>query len=104
MQPLPRPSVSPLYSFCSVPTHRAPSFSAALRSIMAWLTGYQPEVSKSEKQLEARLVDLLAEELAENESPADQVAKNLATSATSLIDRPPIAPKRPRRLTGREDR
>ena len=74
MQPLPRPSVSPLYSFCSVPTVRQPSFSAALRSIIAWLTGRQPKVSRSEQQLEQRIVDLLAEELEENEPPA-QTAK-----------------------------
>ena len=45
--------------------HRATTeLPPALRSIIGWLTGHQPEVSKSEKQLEARLVDLLVEELA----------------------------------------
>jgi len=73
----PDSSVSPLYSFCTVPTHRVVSFSAALRSIVSWLTGRQPKASKSEVQLEQRIVDLLAEELAENEPPA----------STSLIDK-----------------
>ena len=87
MQPLPRPSVSPLYSFCSMPTHRAPSFSAALKAIIGWLRGTKPQASRSEQQLEQRIVDLLAEELAENESPAEP----------SLIDKPKLQPKRPRR-------
>jgi hypothetical protein len=92
MQPLPRPSVSPLYSFCSMPTHRAVSFSESLKAIIAWLRGTKS--SRSEEQLQARLVDRLAEELAENEPPAE----------TSRIDKPKLQPKRPRRLTGREDR
>jgi len=58
----------------AVQTVRQPSFSAALRSIIAWLTGRQPKVSRSEQQLEQRIVDLLAEELEENEPPA-QTAK-----------------------------
>ena len=97
---LPRPSVSPLPAYASLPTVRQPTFSAALRSIIGWLTGHQPEVSKSEKQLEARLVDLLAEEMAGETSLTVDGAE--ASRETSL--KPPIAPKRPRRLTGREDR
>jgi hypothetical protein len=68
-----RYSVSPLHSFVTVPTHRAQPFSATLRSIIAWLAGRQPQVSKSERQMEQRIVDLLAEELqdeAEDKSQA----------------------------------
>ena len=78
-----RYSVSPLHSFVTVPTHRAQPFSATLRSIIAWLTNRQPKVSRSEQQLEQRIVDLLAEELEENES---------------LIDKPKLQPRRPRRI------
>jgi hypothetical protein len=49
-----RYSVSPLYSFVTIPP-RPVSFSAALRSIIAWLRGVKP--SKSELQLEDRLVE-----------------------------------------------
>jgi hypothetical protein len=90
---LPHPSVSPLHSFASIPTGRQPAFNNALKAIIRWAIGRQPQPSKSEEQLQARLVDLIAAELEENEPPAE-----------SLIDKPPIAPRRPRRLTGREDR
>ena len=97
---LPRPSVSPLHSFASLPTHRAPSLSDALRSIIGWLTNRQPTPPKSEEQLEARLVDLLAEELAENgETSLDETKQD-----GDHRGMPPLAPKRPSRLTGREDR
>jgi hypothetical protein len=85
---LPRPSVSPLYSFCTISTHRVVSFSAALRSIIAWLSGRQPKPSKSEVQFEQRIVDLLAVELEENDGTSPSPAE------TSLK---PIMPKRPRR-------
>jgi hypothetical protein len=88
MEPPRRYSASPLHSFVTVPTHRAQPFNVTLRSIIAWLTGRQPQVSKSEKQLEARLVDLLAAEIEENEPPAE----------ASLIDKPRIMPRRPRRI------
>jgi hypothetical protein len=81
---LPRPSVSPLPAYASMPTHRAPSFVDALKAIVAWLRGDKP--TQSEEQLKARLVALMAEEMGENEPPE-----------ASLIDKPPIAPKRPRR-------
>jgi hypothetical protein len=82
-----RYSVSPYYSFVTVPSHRV-SFVDALKAIIAWLRGTKP--SRSENQLEQRIVDLLAEELEQNEP-------HIETSLT------PIPPKRPRRLTGRED-
>jgi hypothetical protein len=87
-------SASPLHSFVTVPTHRVVSFSAALRSIIAWLRGATP--SRSELQLQDRLVERLVAEL---EAEAE-------TNPTGInrIDKPPIMPKRPRRLTGREDR
>jgi hypothetical protein len=81
---LPRPSVSPLHSFASLPTHRVQPFSATLRAVWLWLTGRQSKPSKSEVQFEQRIVDLLAAELEDDEA--------------SLIDKPPIAPKRPRRI------
>jgi hypothetical protein len=88
MEPPRRYSASPLHSFVTVPTHRAQPFSVTLRSIIAWLAGRQPPPSKSEVQFEQRIVDLLAEELAENEPPAE----------ASLIDKPKLQPKRPRRI------
>ena len=95
----------PLYSFCTIPTHRVVSFSAALRSIIAWLRGAKP--SRSELQLQDRLVALMAAEMEDETSPtvvADETSCFPNVRRTSLIDKPPIMPKRPRRLTGREDR
>jgi hypothetical protein len=68
---LPRPSVSPLHSFVSVPTisHRAVSFSAALRLIVRWMTGRQPESSARDRQLEAAVVQKLIEELPDEPEP-----------------------------------
>jgi hypothetical protein len=63
MQPLPRPSVTSLPAYASIPSHRAVSFSAAVGQIVRWLTNRQPKPTKSELQLEQRIVDLLAEEL-----------------------------------------
>jgi hypothetical protein len=95
MEAPPRYSVSPYYSFVTVPSRPAVSFSASLRSIIAWLTNRQPTPPKSEIQLEQRIIDLLVEEMAEAETNPTGI---------NLIDKPPIAPRRPRRLTGREDR
>jgi len=84
---------------------RPVSFSAALRSIIAWLRGVTP--SKSELQLQDRLVERLAAELEGDETDptvADETSCFPHVRRTSLIDKPPIMPKRPRRLTGREDR
>jgi hypothetical protein len=81
------------------------SFSAALRSIIAWLRGVKP--SKSELQLQDRLVERLAAELEGDETDptvADETSCFPHVRRTSLIDKPPIMPKRPRRLTDREDR
>lgn len=66
---LPRPSVSPLPSFCSVPTvtYRAVSFSAALSQITRWVFGRAPRSSQRDAFLERRAVDLLVEELEEAE-------------------------------------
>ena len=64
---LPRPSASPLHSFASLPTHRAPSVADALWAIVRWITGRQPKPPKSESQLQDRIIDLLAEELSEGE-------------------------------------
>jgi hypothetical protein len=69
----------------SLPTRRAPSVADALRAIVRWITGRQPMVSRSEQQLEQRIVDLLAQELEENEPPVE----------TSLT---PLKPKRDRRV------
>jgi hypothetical protein len=60
MPPLPRPSVTPLPAYASLPTHRAPSFVDALKAIVAWLRGTKP--SRSEVQLQDRLVERLAED------------------------------------------
>ena len=99
---LPHPHASPLPSWASrpnIPTARQPSFPAALRSIIGWLTGRQPQPSKSELQFEQRVVDLLAEEMAGETSLTVDADDGGETSL-----KPRIMPKRPRRLTGREDR
>ena len=68
---LPKPSVSPLPSFCSVPTvtHRAVSFSAALRMVVRWACHCQPETSERDKQLERVLIARLAEEMEADAGP-----------------------------------
>jgi hypothetical protein len=64
---LPKPSVSPLPSYASLPTHRPVSFAETVMLVWRWFTGRQKPPSKSEVQLQARLVDLLAEEMANGE-------------------------------------
>ena len=61
------------------------SFSAAQRSVIAWLAGRQPpQPSKSELQLEQRIVDLLAEELAENKPPVEAGLPRLEIRPSAL--------------------
>jgi hypothetical protein len=62
-----RYSVSPLHSFCTVTTRRAPSLSEMVRQIIAWLRGRKPTFR--EQVLDAQLVERLAEEIAEEETP-----------------------------------
>jgi hypothetical protein len=94
-----RYSVSPLHSFVTVPSHREPSFSAAVRSIIAWLTGRQPTPPKSEVQFEQRIVDLLAEELSEAETNFDGDETSLIGDHRVTPDRlPQLQLKRPRRI------
>lgn len=67
MRPPPYPHASPLPSFCVVPApaRRTPTFSESLRQIAAWWTGKRPSL---EGQIRARkIVERLAEELAEAE-------------------------------------
>jgi hypothetical protein len=75
MQPLPRPSVSPLYSFCSVrpdPVPRYVSFAETFGMVRRWLRGVEPEWRQRTK--EARLVDALAEVMAA-ETEMDEAAE-----------------------------
>jgi hypothetical protein len=65
MQPLPRPSVSPLYSFCSIPTRRSPPFTESLKAIWSWLRGKPPSFRESVRQ--ANLIERLAEEMRQAE-------------------------------------
>jgi hypothetical protein len=76
MQPLPHPSASPLWSFCSRPegpiTYR-PNFSETLKTVVGWLRGREPDWRQRVK--EARIVDRLVEELEPEPEPADVKAK-----------------------------
>jgi hypothetical protein len=67
----PRPSVSPLPSYASRPEliHLV-SFSDACRQIGRWITGRKPRQTMRERQLEAKVVERLAEELAEADNRA----------------------------------
>jgi hypothetical protein len=63
-----RYSVSPLHSFCTVSTQPVPrtvTIVEALRQIVAWWRGKKP--SYRQQVLEARIVERLAEEIAEQE-------------------------------------
>jgi hypothetical protein len=62
MRPPDRYSASPLPSFCTVAA-RPVTFAATLKAIIAWLRGGKP--SRSEQQLEARLIARLVEEMNE---------------------------------------
>lgn len=72
MQPLPRPSVSPLYSFCSIPTKRAPPLAETVGAVWRWATGRQPAPSQRELQIEQAVIDRLALELADEEAAASE--------------------------------
>ena len=64
MQPLPRPSISPLYSFCSRPegpVTRSPGFAEVFAAVWGWLRGREPDLRQ--RMREAKLVERLSEEL-----------------------------------------
>ena len=85
MTPLPRPSVSPLYSFCSTPSHRA-TFADDLRSIWRW---WRPRPAPlRERQLEEAVIAKLVAELEDEKEPP----------AETSLDKPKLQPKRPRRF------
>jgi hypothetical protein len=68
MQPLPRPSVSPLPSFCTVHPDVVPryvSFPETARAIWRWLRGVGPDWRQRFR--EAQLVERLAEEMRQAE-------------------------------------
>jgi hypothetical protein len=73
---LPRYSVSPPYSFASgipVPAYRVHSLADSVRAIFRWVSGRGPKPSQSERQLEAKIVAKLAEEIAlESEASVSQ--------------------------------
>jgi hypothetical protein len=60
-----RYSASPFYSFVTVTTRPTPSLADALRAIWSWLRGTRPGWRETAKQ--ARIVERLAEELADDE-------------------------------------
>jgi hypothetical protein len=64
MQPLPRPSVSPLPSYCTVtPVRRTLGFAESLGQILRWATGRRRPAPQREREIEARIVERLAAEL-----------------------------------------
>ena len=64
----PRPSVSPLPSFCVVPLRSAPPLAETLRQVIAWLRGDKP--SFRQRIAEAKLIEKLSAELEEQEIAA----------------------------------
>jgi hypothetical protein len=69
---LPRPSASPLYSFCSRPegpiTYR-PSFSETLKAVVGWMRGREPDWRQ--RFAEQRLIERLAAEMEPEPEPTD---------------------------------
>jgi hypothetical protein len=64
-----RYSVSPLHSFCTVvPVHRVPSFAEMVKAVWWWVTGHHV-LPLREQIRDAQLVERLAEEIAEEETP-----------------------------------
>ena len=67
MRPPDRYSVSPLHSFCTVvPVHRTPSFAETVKAVWWWITGHHV-LPLREQIRDARLVEKIAEELADDE-------------------------------------
>jgi hypothetical protein len=91
MQPLPRPSVSPLPSYASIPTGRQPSFAETVRAVLRWFTNRQLPPSKGELFLEQRIIERLAVELQDEISLTDAASDEM-NRETSLTQ-----PERPRR-------
>jgi hypothetical protein len=61
-RPLPRPS------FCTVvPVHRTPSFAETVKAVWRWVTGHHV-LPLREQIIEQRMVEALAEALAEEET------------------------------------
>jgi hypothetical protein len=57
-RPLPHPSVSPLWSFASIPTiRRSPSTMEMVRAVWRWLTGRRRAPSLKQRFREQRLID-----------------------------------------------
>lgn len=69
MEPPSRYSVSPYYSFVTVPP-RPVSFAEDLRAIWRWLANRQPKLTLWQRFREARLLSELAEELSERPDEA----------------------------------
>jgi hypothetical protein len=67
MQPLPRPSVTPLPSYCTVKAYRGPSLVDMVRQIIGWLTGRPLKLSLKEQIKAQRVIERLAEELGAEE-------------------------------------
>jgi hypothetical protein len=63
MQPLPRPGVSPLPSYCTVPIQRSPSLAETVRAIWRWCRAGR--LTARERQLAEALVERLAAEIEE---------------------------------------
>ena len=66
MQPLRRPSVSPLLRFCTVPARPVPSFPESLAAVCRWFVNRQPSPPLRQQIREAKLAERLAEEMAED--------------------------------------
>ena len=61
MEPPRHYSVSPLHSFVTVPTQRAPSLAEMIRAIIAWWRGTRPTFREQVRQ--AKIVAQLAAEM-----------------------------------------
>jgi hypothetical protein len=81
-------SVTPYYSFVTVPARPVPSFAESLRSVWRCLVDRQPTPTLKDQIRERQVVDLLAGEMAE-EDGADKSA-------------PTVQPKRLMRRDSRE--
>ena len=84
--PLPRPSISPLPSYASRPFASRPvTIVEALRQIVAWWRGDKPTFKH--QIAEAKLIERLAEELAEEETPPTPAPRQPKRSLRASTDR-----------------
>ena len=64
-----RYSVSPFYSFVTVPVQRSPPLAETVGALWRWVTGRQPKPTQRERQLAEAVIERLVAEMDEEPGP-----------------------------------